>query len=317
MRSCLRGDLDVVHFHWTSAFLVSQSRAMSVIKSSHFVLACQILKCSGVKLIWTVHNLFEHERRDPAWERRAHQILCRFYDRIIVHCPRAVGIVHQAYDLPTSHLGRFVVVPHGHFIDQYPNQVTRAEARRRFGLNTSDFVFLYFGQIRPHKNLPLLIDVFKRLDHPHAHLIIAGEPPNDALERQILTLAAEHRRIYPYLGRVPDEDIQYFMNASDVVVLPFQDILTSSTMILSMCFGKSVITPISGCSPDILVEQPELLYGPYNPDGLFSRMQDCMSSDLHAIGRINLESVRWSSWDMVARVTASIYKDCLSGHPTS
>lgn len=312
MRLHLRGELDLVHFHWTSAFLLSQNRAMSVIKTSLFITACQMLKRSGVKIIWTVHNLFEHDGRDPAWERRAHRILCQLYDRIIVHCPRALEIVRQAYDLTPSNLQRFIVVPHGHFIDQYPNHVTQGEALQRFGLSGNDFVFLFFGQIRPHKNLDLLIEEFNKLDHPKAHLIIAGEPIHANMLREIQSSGTIHPRIHTYLQRIPDEEIQYFMNAANAVVLPFQDVLTSSTLILAMSFGKAVITPSSGCSPDLLIDQTELLYGAHSQDSLLVRMQDSLKMDLDAIGRSNQENIRWSDWDMVAKITAGIYTDQLS-----
>ena len=54
------------------------------------------------------------------------------------------------------------------------------------------------------------------------------------------------------------------MNASDVVVLPFRDILTSDSAILAMSFGKPVITPAIGCTLDILKDSRNFPYNPSN-----------------------------------------------------
>jgi glycosyltransferase involved in cell wall biosynthesis len=312
MQARLRGELDLVHFHWTSAFLLSHHRAASRLKTTLFFLACRVLKRYGVKLVWTVHNLVDHERRDPTWELQANRLLFRLCDRVIVHCPRAIDLVGQAYELPSANLERFAVIPHGHFINVYPNQISRRGARDKLGLPQGDHVFLYFGQVRPYKNLNALIDAFDRLDDPQAHLLIAGEPAQARLGQAIQDAAARRPRLHACLERIPDQQIQTFMNAADAVVLPFRAILTSSTLILAMSFGKAAITPSMGCSPDLLREQAGLLYNPYDPEGLLESMRTARSMDLEAIGKENQARICPFSWDTVGQLTATIYQDCLS-----
>ena len=314
VRARRRGKLELVHFHWTSALLLSHNRVRSMAKSALFILVCRALKLQGVKLVWTAHNLFDHERRDPAWEQRVQQLCCKLYDRIIVHCPEAIELVQRAFALPDEWLKYFSVIPHGNFIDQYPNQITRREARQNLGISADEHVFLFFGQVRPYKNLAGLLEAFSKLDHPKSRLLIAGEAGNDDIRRKIQMAARENLRVYAHLTRIADEDIQTFMNAADVVTLPFSDILTSSTVVLASSFGKATITPALGCSPDMLASQPELLYDPGEPDGLLERMRASLALDLVDIGQDAQGRVRPYSWEVVGVLTAAVYEDCLAAH---
>lgn len=306
-----QGSLDIVHFHWVSAYILAETRLSSMLKTSLFMMACRVLKHQGAKIVWTVHNLYEHEQRDPNWERCVYRWLFDLSDQVIVHCPRAVEIVKSTYGLPTHTLGQFRVIPHGHYRDQYPNQVSKQEARSKLGLKSDNFVFLFFGQIRPYKNISELVYAFQRLENLQAQLVIAGEPSHDHLKPVIRSAVNDHPRIQIWLERVPDEAVQTYMNAADVVVLPFRTILSSSTITLAMSFGKAVITPAMGCSPDLLEEQSALLYDPQDAKGLHKAMSRAFSIDLDTLGRKNLESILPFSWDIAAQFTAMTYKDCL------
>jgi beta-1,4-mannosyltransferase len=305
------GELDIVHFHWVSAFTLSGTRLASMLKTSLFLTACRALKQHGVKIVWTIHNLYEHEHRDPDWEQRTNQIFFQLCNQVIVHCPRAIELVQRAYELPKHAGDRFGVIPHGHYQDQYPNKISRKVARSKMGIDPDDFVFLFFGQIRPYKNINELINAFDSLETQQAQLLIAGEPAHDSLKSKIHSVAGDHSRIHTWLERVPDETIQNYMNAADVVVLPFRNILSSSTITLAMSFSKAVITPALGCSPDILAEQPELLYDPQDAEGLQKAMRRSLSIDLVALGKNNLKNISPFSWEIAAQFTAMTYKDCL------
>jgi len=57
------------------------------------------------------------------------------------------------------------------------------------------------------------------------------------------------KRIKVFLDFIPDNDIQIYMNAADIIVLPYLDILNSGVAILAMSFGKPVIAPRTGSIP--------------------------------------------------------------------
>jgi len=309
-RSRLKGKLDLIHFHWTSPYLLSNHRGISLLKTSLFILACTALKISGVKLVWTVHNLTSHEGHNRSLEIFANRFLCRIYDQIIVHCPTAIDLVIDTYRLPANMRAKISAIPHGHFIDEYENTISREAARQRLGVPSGARFFLYFGQIRAYKNLPKLVETFRRMDDHGSHLLIAGSPSSETMRAQVLEMIASHPRIQTHLEFLPSDEIQTYLNAADIVVLPFVNILTSSTVTLAMSFVRPVITPSLGCSRELLSQQNQLLYNPDEADGLLNRMLSCWSHDLVGIGQKNLDKVNRFSWERVGGETYEIYQRC-------
>ena len=100
------------------------------------------------------------------------------------------------------------------------------------------------------------------------------------------------------------------MNASDVVVLPFKDILTSGSAILAMSFGKPVITPAIGCTLDILKDGRNFLYNSSN--NLFESIQRVMAENpknLVKIGKRNFEIAQEFQWMKIAKRTYEVYQE--------
>jgi len=101
------------------------------------------------------------------------------------------------------------------------------------------------------------------------------------------------------------------MNAADVIVLPFKDILTSGSVILAMSFGKPIIAPTIGCVPDVLDIEGSFLYNALEKDGLVNAMRRVFNSDIIKMGNHNFELAKQFEWDKIAKKTYEIYCECL------
>jgi glycosyltransferase involved in cell wall biosynthesis len=119
-------------------------------------------------------------------------------------------------------------------------------------------------------------------------------------------------RISLFSKFIPDEDVQLYMNASSVVVLPYQDILNSGTALLAMSFAKAVIIPRLGCVPEVLSSQGGFLYDPGEENGLLRAMQQALVADLAAIGQHNYHRAKHFDWNVIARQTYEVYRRCWS-----
>jgi glycosyltransferase involved in cell wall biosynthesis len=310
LRRC--GELDVLHLHWTSPFLISKGRARSLVKAALFLVTLLCVKSQGVKIVWTVHDWLDHERRDPQLEWRLHRLLCHIYDQIIVHCAGAREHITAVYRLPEKIGEKVTVVPHGNFVSSYENTVGQDQARRQLGFGARDTVFLYFGKIRPYKGVLSLTRAFKRLSEDGARLLIVGEPATEALGAQVARDCASDQRIATRLAFVPDGDIQLTMNAADAVVLPFRDVLTSGSIMLAMSFGKAVIAPSLGCLREHSKSPGVFLYDPSADDGLLRCMRKAFHVDLTERGRRNYEHVMAFGWDTIAERTLAVYRRCFA-----
>lgn len=303
----IHGKPNVLHLHWTHPYLLGRSRAKSIVKSIRFVAELFVVKILGIKIIWTVHNLFEHERRDPQLELFFNRLFVRLYDQLIVHCSFAREAIVQSYQLPDRFKDKICVIPHGNYMSSYKNQIPRWKARAWLGLGKGDVVFLSFGTIRPYKGVFRLVTVFRKLRNSKARLLIVGEPASDEIRRELVKFCEPDGRIRAFLQYVPAKDVQTYMNAADVVVLPFQDILTSGSALLAMSFGKPVIAPRMGCIPEVLDSEGVFLYNYNEREGLLRAIQEASVANLAAMGEHNYDRAKRFDWNVIARKTYVLY----------
>lgn len=305
------GKINLVHLHWTTPLIVRRGKPIrSIVRGSFFLIQILALKLMGIKIVWTVHNLWGHESRylERKIEIFFNRILVRSYDLIFTHCLSAREDVIRLFQIPSFLHDKILTVPHGNYIGNYQNTITQAEARAKLGLNKSGTVFLYFGQIRPYKSVFNLIRTFKNLEDPSAALIIVGKAVGGHTESQVVEACKSDNRIKPFIGFVPDDEIQLYMNSADVVVLPFQNILTSGSLILALSFGKPVICPKIGCIPETLDENTGFLYDPDDENGLLKSFKNASASNLHDMGKKAHDKVNALSWKLIAKHTYAGYK---------
>jgi glycosyltransferase involved in cell wall biosynthesis len=302
------GRPELFHVHWLHRHFVTDSSVLTLLLGLRLLFELVVLRLLDIDVVWTVHNLCDHEYRSPRTERGVRHGAARLCDRIVVHCEAAREEVCRAYRLPDHVESRIDVVPHGHYVGSYRDDVTRSEARDRLNYEESETVFLYFGLIRPYKNVPDLVRTFSTIDDEDARLLIVGNPWSDALEREISDLCAHDDRVDEVLEFVPDDDIQLYMNAADVTVFPFSEVLTSGTTMLGMSFARPVVAPRKGCVGELVDEAGGFSYDPENPNGLRESLEAALSTDLDGMGRYNREKVDRYDWGLVARKTDRTYQ---------
>jgi beta-1,4-mannosyltransferase len=304
---------DILHLHWSHPYLVRPGILKSIAKAFLFFLFLTQQKASGKKLIWTVHNLGEHERYQPGFERFCCRILARFADGIIVHSRCARRKTIEAYKL-FGQANKLRVIPHGNYLGNYPNDISREQARARLGIGVDKKVFLFLGQIRAYKGLPELISAFTKISSGDEVLVLAGKPLPEQMRNDIKELTAGRKDIIFAPGFVPDEEIQVYMNAADAVVFPFRDIFTSGSILLAMSYAKAIIVPDLESLEEVKKAGGAITYDPQDRNGLEGALAAALSADLQKLGRLNLQEAEKLSWKSIAEKTAGLYTEvCMSG----
>ncbi|HEY8415837.1 MAG TPA: glycosyltransferase family 4 protein [Thermaerobacter sp.] len=301
---------DVIHLHWTHGYMLDRRAWMTFVKGARLVGWVAAMRRRGAAIVWTVHNLHDHDRRQPRLERLFHRRLVRLCDALIVHCQYARDAVAGAFAVPEALRRRTFVIPHGHYVGVYGDVRSREEARARLGLEPDAVVFLYLGAIRPYKGVPHLVRAFRRLDQTAVRLAVAGRPATDDLRTEIEAASQGDPRIRLFLQHVPDADIPVFMGAADAVVMPYEDIFTSGTVILAMSHGRAVIAPRRGCLAEVVDPEGGFLYSPDDPAGLERALRMALEAvdRLPAMGRHNRERVAGWTWQAVALETKRAYE---------
>jgi len=113
---------------------------------------------------------------------------------------------------------------------------------------------------------------------------------NEAIKTQIQDQSKGDRRIKMVLEYIPNDQIQVYMNVADVIVLPFQDILTSGSALLAMGFAKAIIAPRLGCMTEILNDKGAILYNPNVENGMYQALDKAYQLDLESMGRDNFNN---------------------------
>ncbi len=247
----LRGGYDVLHIHWPDKALNAASlpgrvagavAAIGILEAAHF---------HGARVTWTAHNAQPHESRHPRLEGWFWSAVVRRVDTVI-H-PSAAG--QQAVEAIHPELARrpHAVVPLGHFRGTYPDTISREEARAGFGISDSARVVAFLGLVRAYKNVPHLIRTVRALPREAGEvvLLVGGAPHPAALADEVREAAGGDPRVRLCLEHVPDEDVQRYLRAADLVVLPFRDITNSASALLALSFDRPVLVPALGAMGEL------------------------------------------------------------------
>jgi beta-1,4-mannosyltransferase len=299
------GRPDVLHLHWISGFLVSRFRWLSLVRSTLLLAELLVIRLLGVRIVWTIHNLVEHKKRDVRFELRVSRLVARYCDRFVVHCVQARRSVMDAFQI--SNADRITVIPHGNYLGSYPDEVEESAARARLGVAPGSFVYLFFGMVQPYKGIEELIEAFSALDDPEATLLLVGSCRNAKLEEHIGSAAKHDSRIMPVLRYVESDEVQYYMRAANAVVLPFSDVFTSGSAVLAMSFGRALVVPRLGCLPEYVDTRGGILYEP-GAERLIEALQSIACADWQAMGSYNRKIAEQLDWGAIARQTFSAYR---------
>lgn len=309
-KTALFNKYDIVHVHWPEAMLIRQSNTLvAYFYVLKFVLAISISKLRGAKLVWTVHNLKPHENTFSRLRKYFTSWLINTVDGVIVLSKSTVELLETTY--PVLLEKPIAVVPHGHYKPFYPNAVNEQDARCKLHIKEEEIVLLFIGQIRKYKNVINLIQCFQAITEQNIKLIIAGAPDSDDLKLQIEDAANKDFRIKSYLNFISNDDIQFFLNAADLVVLPYTEILNSGSAILALSFNKPVLVPQKGSMSelkDLIGDEWVYTYeGSLSAETLLKAI-DWLQQEKH-FSQVSLEKL---DWDKSAEDTTQFYRKVLN-----
>jgi len=302
---------DIVHLHWLPSIEI---RLISFPRLILFVLRMSFLRILGYKLVWTAHNLRPHESKNIKMDLLLVKFVMTLANAIIVHGNTAKKEIVSIFHLKNRE--KVFVIPHGNFINNYDNSIDRTNTRGKLGISNSKFVILFLGGIRPYKGVLELIEAFKKLSEndTRVELVIAGRPLSSEFSSAIKAKIGGSKGIHYKPGFVPEDEVQVYMNACDVVVFPYREILTSGAVILAMSFGKPCIAPRLGCIPDVLDNKGAFLYEPDGEEALLKTLRYAIErkGELQCMGEHNRRLAEQWNWISIAEKTKDVYWRCLS-----
>ncbi len=312
-RNVLNLKTKIVHMHWIEGYagFSSKNKIKALLKSLIFMIDVYILKyILRAKIVWTIHNLYSHECAYPKIERVIKKKFSKKVDAIICQCNYAKKKFIKEFGAPEKMIH---LIDHGYF-KCFKNQISKEKARKDLNLRSDDLVFLFFGSIRPYKGLINLIESFKKLRRDrNLILLIVGKPMNNKIKIDILNRIKDSLNIQPTLNFIAEDQIQVYINASDLIIYSYEKILTPGGIFLAMSFGKPIIAPRLGCITELIDERGAFLYDPKKTDGLLNALEKAIENKdkLKKMGENNFIKANELEWKTNALKTKKIY-DLLS-----
>jgi D-inositol-3-phosphate glycosyltransferase len=285
-------------------------------------------KLSGKKVAFTAHNVNQARRdaKDSLLNRITLRIQYRLCDHIFVHTKKMKDELCQDFGVAE----KAVTVIRHPVNDAFPDtDLTPSQAKRQLGLQENEKAVLFFGRIRPYKGIEHLLAAFHFLaaNQSDYRLIIAGEPKKGSEEyrhqiEQTVKTEFTPGQIIMKIQFIPDEEMEVFLKASDVLVLPYKEIFQSGVLFLAYSFGLPVVaTDVGSFREEIVEGRTGFLCQPADPAELAKAIETYFASDLYK----NLEVRRQElkdyadanhSWNAVADLTRNAYAE-ISGRVSS
>jgi glycosyltransferase involved in cell wall biosynthesis len=234
-RTIARGKPDVVVFQWWQPFFAF----------AYACIAFLLRRMAKTQIIYLCHNVLPHEA--SIFDRILIKIGFSFADAFLVQSSEDEKNLQR---LKKNALA--AVHPHPIYDVFKRGETSRKRAREQIGV--AGPVMLFFGYIRGYKGLNILLEAFARsLEKIQSTLLIVGEfyedpePYNELMDR--LSIREKIVLVDRY---VPNEDIELYFTACDLVVLPYLTATQSGIVQISYGFCKPVIVTRVGGLPDVV-----------------------------------------------------------------
>lgn len=239
------GNYDVIVFQWPEELFSWRPPAETELES----LESTLKFWSGrSKIVLTRHNIEPHINSKDIHYGKLYELMYAHADAV-VH----LGEFSRDNYLAQYSSHRFTkrqeqaVIPHPVYTS-YENTVSKEEARSFLNIHPSSKVILVFGRIRNDDELALINSAFGMVQSKNAFLLISHYPlpvfrGSQRLKPGLEALYSRVRRQRRYFGDIPKQNIQYLLNASDMLFIPRIDTLNSGNVFLGFAYHRPVVGP--------------------------------------------------------------------------
>jgi beta-1,4-mannosyltransferase len=235
---------EVLHVHWPEQLVRHDDARTMAYDAAKLLLLIAAARLRGTVVVWTAHNLRPHERRHPRLTDAFMALFTAQVDLVIGLTAGSRAAVVARY--PLLRRRPFVVVPHGHYRDAYPQgERDKAASRRQLGLAPAARTLLTLGYVRPYKNIAALVRAFVRDRDADARLLIVGPLASGALGREIHAARRGDERVLLRLSAATQGEVVGWHAAADVVVLPYEGAssLNSGAALLALSLDRPLVMP--------------------------------------------------------------------------
>lgn len=297
---------EIIHVHWLYVFPFT-------ILMKVFV---KFARGLGYKIVWTIHEIVEYGGKSEKLIKKSRW----FYfhtDYRYIHYKSNLEKLHNILHVsPEKNIG---IIFHPNFIDSYSNKINKEKAREKLAIPMDRKVLLTFGLIKRYKGVDIFVRILEALGDEYIG-IIAGK----GYETDIVEFLEKREREMPNLifvnKFIPDEEVQIYFNAADVVVLPYKKeeklgMTVSGIIPLAFSFSKPVVaTGLDEMTELVSWDRGRIIKDPENVSEFVTEIKKLFKRDYEKLGKNGYEFIKRESWEKLAKVTIIGYKKSTSAY---
>jgi beta-1,4-mannosyltransferase len=308
----------VFHQHWLKELYWRATDLASGIKEiDRHVGLLKALRCFGIPIVWTLHNLIDHDASEMQAELclYAIQTIADTSDVILIHTQRAGTQLSELCGKDLSEKYQLLAHP------LYDDMLTQVSPHIPAEINTPALanrrVVVSAGMIRPYKGIPDLVDAFSKLsentpDHK-LHLIIAGHCSDQSVRQKLEQLPPTTRSLISFIPRkLTDAEMTGLITLADVCATPYRKVLTSGSFYLTTTFRKPTIAPNIGMFSEIMHDRKTGFIYDGSVDSLASTLLDVARLPAEELSRVGMAAYNENSEWTVGAASARLFE--ILGH---
>jgi beta-1,4-mannosyltransferase len=231
---------DVLHLNWTAGISQGAPDVATAFDSAQEAVGrLERFQAAGGRVVWTIHNVLPHELSYLLPEVWLCRRLAELADSVVIMNPLTLDLVADRYRIDPA---KVVHIDHPSYLGVFPDETDVSRARAQFRLLPTDRVSTFVGVLRPYKGLDALVGAFDVLADrdPRQRLLVGGRPGAGYTPEDLDRLFAPRPHLHYRPGYIDDAEMQNWMRAADLVVLPYLHGLNVSVVMLAASFGIPV-----------------------------------------------------------------------------
>ena len=197
------------------------------------------------------------------------------------------------------------------------NTMSQEDARKMLHIPSDHFVYMVLGTIRNKEEKKLLERVARSLSNKEilhvAQWPFYGTKPILNTVRRFYQKIQFPKHIFKAADTIPVEQMQVYLNAADVLIIPRIHSLNSGLISLAFSFKKTVLGPSSGNIGPILAKSGNAIFDINNLINLVEHLEYAkkLAHQGQGIHNFNYATEHWS-WEKVGQLHIDAYTKLLS-----
>lgn len=315
---------DIIHFQWPEGIFGLFSHHVTEEELLRMDHRLTWLKEQGKKIFCTCHNLKPHTNKD--------QGVLQLYDMLYSYADTVVHLGHYSKENLQSQYKktRHVVIPHHIYDNIFTFSASQQEARCQLHLPQDKKIVLSFGKFRNDEERQFVLELKNKCNHSSFFdrrtedeilFLMPGfyretlhtKNPKKLIRRLYHTMRYKLAGIRFSNEVIPDDLMQCYFRAADIVLIQRLDILNSGNLPMAFAAGKVVVGPNVGNVGEILRETNNYTFDPTNMESAALAVQTAFKDGNADKGNRNkLYAEQFWSSSVIAKALIDNYKMVMS-----